>query len=207
MNGHIEVVLLDCGGVLLPSDGAAMAELERELGLSPGQLESLLYQGDPWHDLSIGRLDEDEYWRILGQTIGREPVSLCRLLRPVWQPAQVDQRVIDIVRALRPHARVAILSNATLGLEDHLRRLGIADLFDPIINSARVGLRKPDPRIFQHALDVLGVPAHAILFVDDKERNTVVAEELGIPSICFDNAANLTSWLVRYGVLPPPVVT
>jgi putative hydrolase of the HAD superfamily len=183
-----------------------MAELEQEPGLPPGGLQALLYEGDSWYDLSTARLDEDGYWRILGQAIHREPEELRRLLHAVWQPDRVDEDVIDVLRAVRPHARVAMLSNATLGLEEHLLRLGVAELFDPIINSARVGLRKPDPRIFRHALEILRVPPQAILFVDDKERNTAVAVDLGIPSVLFDNAGGLAAALVRHGVLPPRVV-
>ena len=68
-------------------------------------------------------------------------------------------------------------------------------VFDPIINAARVGLRKPDPRIFLHALEVLRVPPGAMLFVDDQRRNTRVAEELGIPA-CVSMA--LPIWLRRW---------
>ena len=115
----------------------------------------------------------------------------------------MDEGVVVLVRAARSHVRVAILSNSWLGLEEQLCALGVDHLFDPVINSARVGLRKPDPRIFLHALESLRVPPKAVLFVDDQRRNTRVAEELGIPSVCFHDAGDLAAALAGHGIPSP----
>jgi putative hydrolase of the HAD superfamily len=200
-HGRIEVLLLDVGGVLVPfPDPMAVARLERELALAAGGLRALLYECEPWYALSTGRLDEDDYWRALGEHAGREPATLRRLLQPVWELGRVDEDVVALARAVRSHVRVALLSNSWLRLEEQLCALGVDHLFDPIINSARVGLRKPDPRIFLHALEILRVLPGAVLFVDDQRRNTRVAEELGIPSVCFHDAAYLAAALARHGL-------
>ncbi len=204
----IEVVLFDFGGVVVPPQGgAALAEFETRLGLDPGLLHPLMFDSELWRDVSVGKLDTDGYWGAVGQGTQRDPALLREMLAAVWEPPSVDEDVIEIIRALRSRTRVALLSNASLGLEAHLERLGIAALFDPIINSARVGLRKPDPAVFQHALAVLGVPPEAVLFIDDKARNTIVAEELGIPSIVFENAYTLAAALTRvtFRDVPSPV--
>jgi putative hydrolase of the HAD superfamily len=108
----------------------------------------------------------------------------------------------SIWRAAARKARLAILSNATLELEAHLAEHGIAALFDPILNSARIGLRKPDPRCFHYALDALGAPASAVLFIDDKRRNTRVAGALGMHCHDFVDAATLAEALACLGLLP-----
>ena len=177
--------------------------LERELALAAGGLHALLYECEAWYALSTGRLDEDGYWRALGEQAGREPRELRRLLRPVWELGRVDEDVVALAKAVRPQVRVALLSNSWLRLEEQLCALGVDHLFDPIINSARVGLRKPDPRIFPHALDILRVPPAAVLFVDDQRRNTRVAEELGMPSVCFRDAADLAATLAGRGIRLP----
>jgi putative hydrolase of the HAD superfamily len=202
MDNHINVVLLDFGGVIVPpGDPTVMATLEEALSLQPGQLPSLMYEGDLWQTVSVGKLSEDRYWHELAQLLKQEPDFLRPMLQSIWEPPEADRAVVDLIRRIRPDVRVSLLSNATPGLETHLRRLGVADLFDPIINSSRVGLRKPDPAVFRHALRVLQTAPEAVLFVDDKERNTVVAEELNIPSICFTDAAQLECALLHYGVL------
>lgn len=201
----IEVLLLDVGGVLAPAaDPAAIASLEGELSLAAGGLQALLHHCEPWYALSTGMLDEDGYWRDIAQQAGRDPLALRQLLQPVWEPAvaRVDEGVVALVRAVCTRVRVALLSNHTPRLEQRLQSHGIDTLFHPIINSARVGLRKPDPRIFRHALDLLRVPPEAVLFVDDKLANVRAARELGMESLCFEDAGGLRAALLRYGVLP-----
>jgi putative hydrolase of the HAD superfamily len=198
----IEVVLFDFGGVIAPlANDDTVGRLESSLGLNPGMLHTHMYEGDLWPQLSVGRLTEDQYWRELGGLIGHDPAMLQQTLTPIWDPQAIDQGVIALARSLRDRVRLAILSNATLRLESHLQALGIDDLFDPVINSARIGLRKPDEDVFQYALKQLGTPAGSVLFIDDKERNTVVAEALGIPSIRFDSAEQLREALTVYGLL------
>jgi putative hydrolase of the HAD superfamily len=201
----IEVVLFDVGGVVaLAEDPILLANLEAQLNLAQGGLPALLYQGDHWYDLSVGKMAEEVYWRILAQRVGKMPEELCELVSPIWGPvgqAGIDAAVIALVRLARERVRTAILSNATLALEQYLAEHGVADLFDPILNSARVGLRKPDPAVFHHALSVLGVAPGAVLFVDDKPRNTQVARELGIPSVDFTGADALAAALARYGII------
>lgn len=199
----VRVLLLDVGGVIVPPARPALAmDLEDQLGLARGQLSPFLFEQEPWYALSTGRITSQEYWERLANQLGWNHETLQRMLQPIHSPAQVDRHVIEIARDVRSTLGLAILSNATLGLEEHLGGLGVAHLFNPIINSARVGLRKPDPRIFAHAVRVLGVPAESILFVDDKERNTLVAEQCGIPSITFENATQLAEVLARRGLYP-----
>lgn len=203
--GRIEVLLLDVGGVLAPPpDAASVAVLERELGLATGGLQVLLHQCEPWYALSTGTLDEEGYWRGIARQTGSDPAALQQLLQPVWEPAlaRLDEGVVALVRAVGMRARVAILSNHTLRLEERLRSHGVDTLFHPIINSARVGLRKPDPRVFLHAIELLRVAPGAILFVDDKPANVQAAERLGLRGICFEDATTLGAELIRYGVLP-----
>jgi putative hydrolase of the HAD superfamily len=201
----IEVVLFDVGGVVARAeDPLLVAALEAQLGLVQGGLADLLYQGDHWHDLSVGKLEEEAYWQILARRVGQTPEQVREMLYPVWGPvgqAGIDTAVIALVRQARTQVRTAILSNATLALEQYLAQHGVADLFDPILNSARVGLRKPDPAAFQHALAVIGVAPDAVLFVDDKPRNTRVARELGIPSVDFAGAGALAAVLAQYGII------
>jgi putative hydrolase of the HAD superfamily len=201
MSSDIRAVLFDFGGVISPlATEDAMAQIEGELGLDGRTLQAAMYEGDLWPELSVGKVQEDDYWRALGQLVGREPDELRWRLRTVWEPQRVDEEVVAMAQALRSRVRVALLSNATLRLEEYLHVFGLDTLFDPIINSARVGLRKPDPEAFRYALRVLDLPPAAVLFIDDKERNTCVAQDLGIPSICFDTAANLAAALQTCGL-------
>jgi putative hydrolase of the HAD superfamily len=73
--------------------------------------------------------------------------------------------------------------------------LGIADLFDPLIISAQIGVMKPDSRAYEAALDRLKRPAEAVIFIDDMPANIDGARRLGIPSIHYTTTTGLQTAL------------
>lgn len=197
----VSVVLFDYGGVVLSDASAdAIAAVEARLSLDLGSLRAVMYDGDLWKALSVGAIDEDDYWHSLADLLERDRQLVRETAAAVWWGGTVDEDVVALVRELRSRYRVALLSNATLSLEQQLSDLGLDGLFDPVINSARVGRRKPDPDAFEYALHVLGVPAAGVLFIDDRERNTRVAEELGMQVIVFESAGQLRNALRDAGV-------
>ena len=109
-----------------------------------------------------------------------------------------------LVRELKPHYLLAVLSNTfdpemdILIAETH----GLKDIFDVVVSSAKVGLAKPEPEIYQVTLDQLNVSPGEALFIDDMPRNTMAAEVLGIPSIVFESPAQLRRELQQRGILP-----
>ena len=56
---------------------------------------------------------------------------------------------------------------------------------DPLLLSGRIGLAKPDPRLFEHALAALALPAGEVLFVDDRDENVAAAESVGMAGHVF----------------------
>ena len=95
-----------------------------------------------------------------------------------------SQRV-EAIRRLAPHYRLGLLSNfddAQCGREV-LSDTGVAGLFEAVIISAEVRLRKPDPRIFQQMLTMLGLAPEEVLFVGDTPRDDIWgANQVGIPT-------------------------
>ena len=75
------------------------------------------------------------------------------------------------------------------------------DVFDGLVISGRIGLAKPDPRIFGHLLEAHGLEAGDVLFVDDKAPNVEAASRAGIEGVLFEGAALLRAELVRRGLL------
>ena len=99
---------------------------------------------------------------------------------------EVDPGVIGLLRAVRRSGRrVALLSNATSRLESDLDRLGIADQFDAVLNSSRIGVAKPAPGIFLAACRALGVRPRQCAFVDDSSQNVRSASRLGMVGHTF----------------------
>ncbi|MFT7651983.1 MAG: putative hydrolase of the HAD superfamily [Candidatus Azotimanducaceae bacterium] len=70
---------------------------------------------------------------------------------------------------------------------DHWRSmLPVDELFDFVVDSSEVGIRKPDPAIFEKALTVSGFTAEQVIFLDDYEGNVIAAQALNIRSILVD---------------------
>lgn len=84
--------------------------------------------------------------------------------------------------------RLGVVSNAWPSLERDYRARSLPDYFDPFVISAQVGCSKPDARIFQVALDRLGLPPHDVLLVDDSPRNVATARALGMQGVALARA-------------------
>lgn len=89
--------------------------------------------------------------------------------------------------ALSECCQLGIISNAWPYLESLLRLLGLWPYFESVTISAQVGLKKPNPAIYELALRTLGIPADKAIFVDDIPRNVLAAERVGFRGL----------WLVR----------
>ncbi len=117
----------------------------------------------------------------------------------IWKG--IDEDVLSLARNLRPRYKVGMISNATKNLEEVLENHhGIMDLFDVIINSARVGVAKPDARIYHLAAERLGVPVSACVFTDDLAHNIEGARAAGMHAFPFRGVADMERQLRALGV-------
>jgi putative hydrolase of the HAD superfamily len=126
--------------------------------------------------------------------------------------------MVDLARELVGHgAIVAVLSNSEGKLAELLADIGIADLFATIVDSGKVGIEKPDPRIFAHTLAAVGAPGPAIHIGDSWAADIVGARGVGWRAIWFGpktsvvddpqvasarDAPSARAALKRWGVLP-----
>lgn len=125
----------------------------------------------------------------------------------LWRAVPDD--TLPTLDALRGRGfRLGVISNADGRVPALLRELGLADRFEVILDSHLVGVEKPDPRIFRMALDALGVPAAAAMYVGDFPAVDVAgARAAGLAPVLLDplGAASAPDCLViaRLGELLP----
>jgi len=195
---RIEAVLFDFGGVFTESPFEAAREIGRDLGVDPSlMLQTVFgpYDDDtdhPWHCLERGEITltaAREGILALGESRGFE-ADLFRVLALLSRTSGPRTAMIARARALRrAGVRTAIVTNNALEFREAWRALlPLEELFDVVVDSCEVRFRKPDPRIFQHALALLGniAPEHA-LFLDDYAGNVRAAELLGIRGVLVGN--------------------
>ena len=181
MSAPIRAVLFDCDGVLQRPANDWAGEIGRITGLAGERLEAFL---DDISEAEQPVLDGSEpYAGPLGAVVTRWDLSLDgpELLQ-VWQHLVVDQGMLAAAQALRAEGLVcAIATNQHRERGASMRReLGYERFFDPIFISAEIGVAKPDPAYFRHAVEHLGLPAREILFVDDVLANVESARSVGL---------------------------
>lgn len=183
--GRITTVLFDFAGVLTASPWAALA------AAGGGDLELLIgpydQDGDhPWHRLERGEVTMAEWFAAVTEEAARRGASLdLTALQQVLGEMVVHDQVVARIRSLRAEGyRVGLITNNVREASATWRALvPVEELFEVIVDSCEVGMRKPNPAIFLHALDRLGsTPAEAV-FLDDAPGNVEGARAAGLQGI------------------------
>lgn len=174
-----------------------MTGLDRAYGLPEGTLAATAFAPDRLLPAITGRTT-DQQWRA---AVAADLAGACgsseraRELVSAWSSlkGKVDQAVREILTAVRGKVPVGLVSNATTRLEDDLDQLNVLDSVDFVINSARVGVAKPDAGVYLEAAQQAGVPAGRCLFVDDTARNVAGAHAFGMMGLHYRNVDDLRS--------------
>ena len=182
----ITTVLFDFAGVLVSSPWPAMTEA------GGGNLELLIgaYEEDgdhPWHQVERGEIGIGEWVTEVtrrGNEIGIE-VDFTPLSAMLGE-LTVHTEVVERVRSLRAAGyQLGLITNNVREAAGSWRALvPVDELFDVIVDSSEVGMRKPNPAIFLRALELLGgVAPEAAVFLDDAPGNVVGARKAGLHAI------------------------
>lgn len=184
-----KAVLWDLGGVILRTeDWEPRHCLDRMLDLPNGKIYKLVFESEISRKATIGEATNDDLWMWVGQQLELSSDELAFVRDEFWSGDQIDLELIRFIRARTNGTKMGLLSNGWSSTRRFLEeRWHIADIFDDIIVSAEVELAKPDRRIYQLALDRLGVEAEQTIFIDDFDENIQGARELGIHGIRFQD--------------------
>jgi epoxide hydrolase-like predicted phosphatase len=149
--------------------------------------------------LDMGRISDDEFYRQLGELNGQSADDVRKVFDDI---SFIDKDMVLLIAHLTKKYKTALLSNSSI---DYLSRIiarhELESLFDAMTISAEVGIIKPDPRIFEHVLDKLGVRAEEAVFIDDNPRNAEAASRLGIKGIVYGgDIEELKKNLARAGI-------
>ena len=180
-------VIFDLGGVVLGSPLHAIADFEREYAIPEGFVNRIVVESGPggaWSRLERGELDLERFYSAFEDDCERagRRVSARSLMQRIAQGSGPRPAMLTAVERIRERGlKAAALTNNWSGEGDGTRAL--RGHFDVFVESCALGLRKPDPRIYRHALAELRVEARQIAFLDDIGRNLKPARELGMATI------------------------
>ncbi len=186
---EVKAVIFDFGGVLVRiADDRPRNALANELGVSLAKLDHLVFFSPTAQQASLGEISLAKHWEAVGAELGIKPEAMPAFLTHYWSADSVNWELLDFIRTLRPGYKVGLLSNAWDNLRQSMHdRWHIDGLFDELVISAEVKLVKPDPRIFELAIQRLGVQPGETIFVDDIEENIVAANRTGLVAVQFTN--------------------
>jgi epoxide hydrolase-like predicted phosphatase len=146
-----------------------------------------------------GRLDQAHFERELAVVLSEgldRPVTAENLIPRMLQDLHLDRQMVDAVRAARrAGVRTALLSNSW-GVDHYPHEL-LEELFETVVISGQVGLRKPDAEIFRMAAEQLGLPPAECVFIDDFSGNVEAAETVGMRGVLHEEAAKTIPELER----------
>jgi putative hydrolase of the HAD superfamily len=133
--------------------------------------------GNPIHALERGECTVEEFERLLAARIirrdGRSVLAEGLLGRMFAATTPCDPMFAAVYALRKAGLRTGLLSNSW-GVGDYPRHL-FPGMFDAVVISAEVGMRKPEPRIFRHAAGLLGLEPGECVFIDDVDANDPVA--------------------------------
>src|SRR5438094_2643773 len=203
-------VIFDVGGVIVGSPLDAIAEYEREHGIPAGLINRVVVTtgaAGAWPRLERGELSLEDFYPAFDADCARGgcPISARDLMIRVAAATVVRPAMLDAIARIRAQGLlVAVITNNWItedGGTDALR-----DHFDVFIESAVVGVRKPDPVIFHLACDRAGIAPAEAIFLDDIGANLKTARALGMTTIkVADPAAALAELegLLGFPLRPP----
>jgi len=159
---------------------------EQALLLDPARAGlGLAWTVNPVHALERGECTVAEFEELLAARLLRTdgvPVQAAGLLARMLASGQPLPEMYALVRELRVRGlRTALLSNSWG--PDGYPREDFPGLFDAVVISCEVGMRKPEPRIFLHAAQLLGLPPEECVFIDDIVPNVEAAVALGMTGV------------------------
>lgn len=202
----VEAVVFDYGGVLTTPVGESIRSWLRRDRIDPASFSRTLKSwlsrdapdGTPVHRLETGHLNGAEFDALLAaELVALEggPVNPVGLLDGMFADMLPDQQMFDLAAASKAAgAQVALLSNSW---GNTYSREKIDALFSPVVISGEVGMRKPNREIFERVLELLGLPAERVAFVDDAGANIEAAQRFGLRGILHSSARTTRAELAR----------
>ena len=197
----VQAVLWDFGGVILNSPFEAFNRYEAELGLPRDfirRINTVNPDHNAWARMERGEIDaetfaadfEAEARALGGMLSGWRVIELLS--------GEVRPQMVEALKRVRERYRVAcITNNMPAGQGPSMARdaaraeqvTQIMTLFEHVVESSRLNMRKPDPRIYRHACELLEVPPEACVYLDDLGINLKPARAMGMATIKVSSAA------------------
>ena len=212
-----KLIIFDMGGVVLGSPVQAISLYAQHKFCDPHELHGLMANSPAFHELEKGTIALPEFLSAFQHELdlaglSKNDIIAKEIITELFRAAVPRPHVLDALSKLRQAGFVVVaLTNNFKVRKSDLRGSDMAQfdaVFDAVFESCVLVMRKPEPGIYQHVLDVFGVQPQQCVFIDDLGRNLKAAKALGMHVI---RAVDDGTFLTELGQLldlplwvPPP---
>ena len=186
----IKAALFDFGGVILSSPFEAFARYEADHGLPPGFIRTLNAtnpDSNAWAKLERNEVDFDQFCSLFEAEAARDGYSIDARDVMLLLAGEIRPAMVLAVRRCTERLKTALLTNNWASGEPGSDRHEVLGLFDLVVESSKVGVRKPDPRFYEMACDQLEIHPTEAVFLDDLGINLKPARAMGMTTIKVDD--------------------
>jgi putative hydrolase of the HAD superfamily len=200
---NITTVLLDLDGVVRCWDHSIDLEIERKYGLESGAISKIAFSQELLTPAITGQVSDARWRHQIAKALEafvseRDAKSaVASWSAPI---GDVNDHVLDLIRRVRAHANVALVTNATDRLDADLRKLGLLDEIDGYVNSSEVGAIKPSPQIYRAALEQFKSRPQQTAYIDDTHSYVDAAINMGMIGHKYVNPHDMQKFLDAHGL-------
>lgn len=186
----VSFVYFDINGCLVRFYHRAFTAIAKDTGLSPDAIETAFWR---YNDaICTGQMSIPDFNQAFAQDLGLPSID--------WQPYYLEAvdpiaEMHELVHWAAKHYRVGLMSNIGSGFINDMKSTGLLPdiVYDAIVDSSQVGFIKPDPKIYEAAEALAGVPASEILLIDDTRANLMPAQQSGWHVMWFNDYDSIES--------------
>lgn len=198
----IRNIVFDIGNVIVRWSPQAISEAAFGVEkATPDRVAEVF--GDPlWQALNRGERSADETMQLYGTKFGWDGALTNRFFGHITDSLTEMPGTLNLIDRLKAKGyRLFVITDNVHEIMAHLRtRYDFLERFEGIVNSAEIGVLKPDPAIFHHLLDTYGLVANECLFLDDLAHNVAGAQAIGMEAIQFVSAGQAEHDMQNLGV-------
>lgn len=195
----IRAIIVDFYDVLyIEQDPLPLRAYEKSRGLPEGGVREVVSRSSYFSDARLGRVSAETLWRDVACSIGASPEEWQTIVSLQDSIFGLNEDLVAVLQKLHPRYKIALLTNATPHVRQIVtRRFHLSHLFDTMVISAEVGVKKPEPESFEYTLQRLQIPAHETVFVDDIPKYVAAAQASGMSGIVFHTTQQVITDLYR----------
>ncbi|MCC3773816.1 HAD family hydrolase [Streptomyces sp. UNOB3_S3] len=203
----IDGLLLDMNGLFRHWRNAGALASEQRAGLPPGTIARYAYNHPAYRLARVGVLTDQQWASDVADRLANDYGPAVRDHLGPWRAdrGEPDPTMIGLLRQIREHVPVGVLSNCTDALRADLEHHCIE--FDFVFPSADLGVDKPSPLAYQTAASRMGSLISALAYFDDEPTFVLAARSVGMQAHRFNGATEFAEHIRSLGVPLPPATT